>query len=50
MMLVNLPLLIAWLMMFKASSVWEVFVATALFGLAVGLMETPTVTYIGEIW
>lgn len=50
MMFVNIPLVIAWFMMYNANSVWEIFVANVLLGLGVGLMESPIITYIGEIW
>lgn len=50
MMIVNLPLLVAWFMMHNASSVWEVFVGVALLGLGAGLMESPIISYVGEIW
>ncbi|XP_055307472.1 facilitated trehalose transporter Tret1-like, partial [Sitodiplosis mosellana] len=49
MMLVNIPLIIAWFMMYNATSVTEIFVADVLLGLGVGLMESPIITYIGEI-
>lgn len=39
MMIVNIPLIIGWLMMYNASSVWQIFVANSLLGLSVGLME-----------
>lgn len=50
MMLVNIPLVIAWFMMYNATSVCQIFVANSLLGLGVGLMESPVITYIGEIW
>lgn len=48
-MLVNIPLIVAWFMMYNASSATEIFVANALLGLGVGLMESPIITYVGEI-
>lgn len=50
MLLVNIPLTIAWFMMHNASSVFEIFIANVLLGLGVGLMESPIITYVGEIW
>lgn len=50
MMVVNLPLVIAWFLMYSASSVWQIFIANILLGLGAGLMETPIITYVGEIW
>lgn len=32
-----------------STTVSEVFVATSLFGLSIGLMETPIITYISEV-
>lgn len=49
MMLVTVPHLIAWLMFFFAGTVSEMFVAGVLLGLGVGLMESPILTYVGEI-
>lgn len=50
MMVVNIPLGIAWFILYRAASISEIFVANVLLGLGVGLMEAPTITYIGEIW
>lgn len=50
MLLVNIPHLIAWLMMYNSTTLWEIFVANILLGLGVGLMEAPILTYVGEIW
>lgn len=50
MILVNIPHIIAWLMMYYASSIEMVFIATGLFGFGTGLTEAPLITYIGEIW
>lgn len=47
MQLVNVPLIIAWFMMYNATSVTEIFIADILLGLGVGLMESPIITYIG---
>lgn len=49
MMLVNLPHIIAWTMLYFAQSAEEVFVAAVLLGLGVGFMEAPIITYVGEI-
>lgn len=37
-------------MLCRANSVVEVFLGFLMLGLAVGLMEAPVVTYLGEIW
>lgn len=50
MIVVNIPFVIAWFMMYKASSVMEIFVANGILSLGVGLMESPIITYLGEIW
>lgn len=50
MFFVNFPHLIGWLLLYQSTSVIEIFVAHALFGLGVGLMEAPILTYVGEIW
>lgn len=43
MFIVNVPHVIAWFMMYNASSIWQIFVANTLLGLGVGLMEAPIV-------
>lgn len=50
MILVNIPYLVGWLMLYRANSVLEVFLAFIMLGMAVGLMEAPIVTYLGEVW
>lgn len=50
MILVNIPYLIGWLTLYQATSVAEIFIGFVMLGLAVGLMEAPVVTYLGEIW
>lgn len=49
MLLVNIPFIVGWFMLYNATTVTEVFVAHSLLGLGVGLMESPIITYIGEI-
>lgn len=49
MMLVNIPHIIAWAMLYFAQSNTVLFVAGVLLGLGVGLMESPIMTYVGEI-
>lgn len=49
MLIVNIPHIIAWAMLVWATSVLEIFVAGVLLGLGVGLMESPIMTYVGEI-
>ncbi|XP_031636109.1 facilitated trehalose transporter Tret1-like [Contarinia nasturtii] len=49
MILVNIPFAIGWYMLYRATTVWEIFLGFAMQGLAVGLMEAPIVTYLGEI-
>lgn len=50
MFLVNIPHVIAWIMMYNSTTVFEVFFANIMLGLGVGLMEAPIITYVGEIW
>ncbi|XP_063709503.1 facilitated trehalose transporter Tret1-like [Culicoides brevitarsis] len=49
MIVVNLPHIAAWLMLYFAQSIEMVFVANLLLGLGVGFMEAPVITYVGEI-
>lgn len=50
MVLVNIPHIAAWLMISYATRVEEMYAAAVILGLGIGVMETPVVTYIGEIW
>lgn len=50
MIFLNIPHLIAWLMLHFANTHAEMYIAALLLGLGVGLMEAPVVTYVGEIW
>lgn len=50
MILVNIPHIIAWTLMYFARSATEINVAAVLIGLGTGLMEAPILTYVGEIW
>lgn len=49
MMLLNIPHIIAWILLYRASSVTEMYAAAILMGLGSGFMEAPVVTYVGEI-
>lgn len=50
MILVNIPYAIGWSILYQATEVWQIYVAFALLGLAIGLMEAAVFTYVGEIW
>lgn len=41
MLIVNIPFIIAWFMVYRAGSIAEVFIAYAMIGFAVGLAEAP---------
>ncbi|XP_031639043.1 facilitated trehalose transporter Tret1-like isoform X1 [Contarinia nasturtii] len=49
MMIVNIPIVIGWFMMYNASSVSDIFVANSLLGLGAGLMESPVILYVAEV-
>lgn len=49
MIIVNIPFIFAWAMMYFASSVTEIFAASVLLGIGNGLLESPVITYVGEI-
>lgn len=50
MMLVNIPFIIAWLMLAHANSVVVVGIAFVMHGIGIGLMFAPCLTYCSEIW
>lgn len=47
--MVNIPHLLAWILMYFASNVPMLFIANGLLGLGTGLMEAPINSYVGEI-
>ncbi len=49
MILVNIPHIIAWTMLYFTTSLEEIYIAATLLGLGVGFMEAPIITYVGEI-
>lgn len=50
MMFVNVPFFFGWYMLYQASCINEILIGFVMLGLAVGLLEAPVVTYLGEIW
>lgn len=49
MILLNIPHIVAWIMLYRATSVTEMYAAAILMGFGSGFMEAPVVTYVGEI-
>ncbi|CAG4991364.1 unnamed protein product [Parnassius apollo] len=47
--LVNIPHIFAWLLMYYAWDVTSLFMGNALLGIGIGIMESPSVTYVGEV-
>ncbi|XP_013186213.2 facilitated trehalose transporter Tret1 [Amyelois transitella] len=47
--LVNIPHVIAWILMYYAWDVPSLFIGNALLGIGTGIMEAPSVTYVGEV-
>lgn len=50
MILVNIPCFLGWISLYFSTSHTHVFIGMAMLGLASGLMESPVVIYVGEIW
>ncbi|XP_077289240.1 facilitated trehalose transporter Tret1-like [Arctopsyche grandis] len=48
-LIVNIPHVVAWLMLYFAQDVTTLFFGNVLIGLGIGFMEAPVVTYVGEI-
>lgn len=48
-MIVNIPHLLGWFILYFSTSLTHVFIGMAFLGLGVGLMEAPIITYVGEI-
>lgn len=49
MILVNLPHIVAWILLYCATSTTDIYISGILLGTGVGLMESAIMTYIGEI-
>lgn len=49
MLIVNIPHLLGWLLLYFSTTHTQVFIGMALLGLGVGLMEAPIITYVGEV-
>lgn len=49
MLLVNIPHLVAWYLLYTAESVTTLYVASFTMGIGIGFLEAPTLAYIGEI-
>uniref|UniRef100_A0A1B6E8P1 Major facilitator superfamily (MFS) profile domain-containing protein n=1 Tax=Clastoptera arizonana TaxID=38151 RepID=A0A1B6E8P1_9HEMI len=49
MMVMNIPQLIGWLMLYSANTVPMLYGAVTVMGLSIGFMEAPVLSYIGEI-
>lgn len=49
MLLMNVPELIAWAIMYAATSVEALYLAATVMGISAGFMEAPGLAYIGEI-
>jgi len=49
MILVNVPHLVGWYLLYTAGSPWMLTIASALMGIGVGFLEAPAMAYIGEI-
>lgn len=49
MLLVNIPHLAAWYMLYSAQSVQTLYIASFFMGIGIGFLEAPTLAYIGEI-
>lgn len=49
MLLVNIPQLFGWWLIYSSKSVNMLYLASVLLGFSVGFMEAPTLSYVGEI-
>lgn len=49
MIVVNIPHIIAWIMLYYGTSLEVMYIGAILLGLGVGFMEAPIITYVGEI-
>lgn len=49
MILMNIPELISWILLYTASSVKALYLSVIMMGISAGFMEAPGLAYIGEI-
>lgn len=49
MLLVNLPHILGWLLIYFATSISHLYIAAVILGAGIGFMEAPIITYVGEI-
>lgn len=49
MLLVNLPLILGWYLLYKGQTVDILFASAIISGFSIGFMEAPTLAYIGEV-
>lgn len=49
-LIVNIPHLIGWILLFNSSTLVEIFIVNAIFGIGAGLTRSPCSSYGGEIW
>lgn len=47
--LINIPHLIAWALLYWATSLTEIFIGVCLLGLVIGLINSPCAVYTGEV-
>lgn len=50
MILVNIPVMIAWALFYFSTSMTEIFIANCLLSFSSGFIKTPSVAYCGEVW
>ncbi|KAL4092304.1 hypothetical protein QTP88_026828 [Uroleucon formosanum] len=48
-LLVNVPHLVAWYLLYSAESSWMLYTSSAIMGISIGFLEAPGMAYIGEI-
>lgn len=46
---INIPLFTGWLLLYSAQSLAQIYIAALLFGLSIGLINSPSSVYVGEI-
>lgn len=48
MILINIPFVAGWIMLFEATEVWHVFFGFGMLGFGAGVMRAPMAIYIGN--
>ena len=50
MILVNIPFFVGWFILYRATTLWEIFAGFVILGVTVAIVVVPLMNFAGEIW